>query len=217
MQLLHIAPVPCRCSSSSSPDRISVDGSLHPHRGGTPAPSLSQTAPSASLSPIPVAPPISSAQLEELVAALRESSNCMVLTGAHRAARLGLPGCCPEGLVIRDNSNCMVLTGAGGGQSPARPSFTGAAGECMPHCFHTHMSALCTHIGNISLRCTGAGVSTESHIPDYRGPRGAYTTGFRPMTHQQVCPDKKVCPPCTLSRGGAHSAGPAKAPPHSGR
>lgn len=32
---------------------------------------------------------------------------------------------------------------------------------------------------------TGAGVSTESNIPDYRGARGAYSTGFTPMTHQQ--------------------------------
>lgn len=36
------------------------------------------------------------------------------------------------------------------------------------------------------LVITGAGCSTESNIPDYRGPRGAYTSGFKPMTHQQV-------------------------------
>jgi NAD-dependent deacetylase sirtuin 4 len=31
---------------------------------------------------------------------------------------------------------------------------------------------------------TGAGCSTESSIPDYRSPNGAYSTGFKPMTHQ---------------------------------
>jgi hypothetical protein len=32
---------------------------------------------------------------------------------------------------------------------------------------------------------TGAGVSTESGIPDYRSPGGAYSTGFKPMTYQE--------------------------------
>lgn len=31
---------------------------------------------------------------------------------------------------------------------------------------------------------TGAGLSTESGIPDYRSPNGAYSAGFKPMTHQ---------------------------------
>ena len=41
---------------------------------------------------------------------------------------------------------------------------------------------------------TGAGCSTESDIPDYRGPKGAYSSGFQPMTHQQVSsPDDCCC------------------------
>lgn len=32
---------------------------------------------------------------------------------------------------------------------------------------------------------TGAGVSTESGIPDYRSVNGAYTQGHKPMTHQE--------------------------------
>lgn len=34
------------------------------------------------------------------------------------------------------------------------------------------------------LVLTGAGVSTEAGLPDYRGPGGAYSLGFKPMTHQ---------------------------------
>uniref|UniRef100_A0A2P2KFT0 NAD-dependent protein deacetylase SRT2-like n=1 Tax=Rhizophora mucronata TaxID=61149 RepID=A0A2P2KFT0_RHIMU len=33
---------------------------------------------------------------------------------------------------------------------------------------------------------TGAGISTECGIPDYRSPNGAYSTGFRPITHQVI-------------------------------
>ncbi|CAM9665103.1 unnamed protein product [Ectocarpus sp. 13 AM-2016] len=32
---------------------------------------------------------------------------------------------------------------------------------------------------------TGAGMSTDSGIPDYRGPKGSYSRGHKPMTHDQ--------------------------------
>ncbi len=32
---------------------------------------------------------------------------------------------------------------------------------------------------------TGAGISTESNIPDYRSPTGSYSRGFKPMVHDE--------------------------------
>ncbi|KAK9673179.1 hypothetical protein RND81_12G151200 [Saponaria officinalis] len=39
---------------------------------------------------------------------------------------------------------------------------------------------------------TGAGMSTECGIPDYRSPNGAYSSGFKPMTHQEFVRSAKA-------------------------
>ena len=58
------------------------------------------------------------------------------------------------------------------------------APDCPP-ATTTEVRALADFISASSrlLLITGAGVSTESSIPDYRSKNGAYSTGFKPMTH----------------------------------
>jgi hypothetical protein len=74
-----------------------------------------------------------------------------------------------------------------GKQHAIRPLGAPAAAPAAPPIDRQQLEQL-VHLIQSSKRVTvitGAGCSTESNIPDYRGPSGAYTTGFTPMTHQQ--------------------------------
>ena len=44
--------------------------------------------------------------------------------------------------------------------------------------------------GNVVV-ITGAGLSTESGVPDYRSPKGSYSKGHKPMLHQEFMGDDK--------------------------
>ncbi|BDA47732.1 NAD-dependent protein deacetylase [Coccomyxa sp. Obi] len=68
-----------------------------------------------------------------------------------------------------------------------RPAFLPSTAPLLPPIADHQLQQLVDFVtGNRRLLVlTGAGCSTESAVPDYRGPQGAYNTGFKPMTHQQ--------------------------------
>lgn len=78
-------------------------------------------------------------------------------------------------------------------QEVQRPPGVPAAAPAAPPMSQQQLSNLVDLIQSHRrvLVVTGAGCSTESNIPDYRGPTGAYTTGFTPMTHQQFVAKKE--------------------------
>ena len=76
----------------------------------------------------------------------------------------------------------VLATASRAGYGRRRPS---TVPDCEPATAE-EIASLASFIGSRErlLVITGAGCSTESNIPDYRSPTGAYSSGFKPMTHQ---------------------------------
>ena len=76
----------------------------------------------------------------------------------------------------------FLATASRAGYGRRRPS---TVPDCEPATAE-EIASLASFIGSKErlLVITGAGCSTESNIPDYRSPTGAYSSGFKPMTHQ---------------------------------
>lgn len=57
--------------------------------------------------------------------------------------------------------------------------------------FETLVEFISSVDGGGLVAISGAGCSTESDIPDYRSPNGAYSRNFKPMTHQEFLQSEK--------------------------
>ena len=98
-----------------------------------------------------------------------------------------------DGRLITDPQNRVHTDLARASSDPAavglkRPAGVPATAPITDPISNTQLAELVDFVTGCKrlLVLTGAGCSTESNIPDYRGPKGAYSTGFQPMTHQQV-------------------------------
>lgn len=97
-----------------------------------------------------------------------------------------------DGRLITDPQNRPDSGAAQSSSSPAasntkRPAGVPVTAPATPPISNSQLAQLVDFVTSCKrlVVLTGAGCSTESNIPDYRGPKGAYSTGFQPMTHQQ--------------------------------
>lgn len=98
-----------------------------------------------------------------------------------------------DGRLITDPQNRLDADSAQSSADPAtvglkRPAGVPATAPATDPISNSQLAEMVDFVTGCKrlLVLTGAGCSTESNIPDYRGPKGAYSTGFQPMTHQQV-------------------------------
>ncbi|KAL3132889.1 hypothetical protein ABBQ38_006808 [Trebouxia sp. C0009 RCD-2024] len=131
--------------------------------------------------------------------AITAASTHSLSTSAHssypsqpRNQRLGQDRITSDGRLITDPQNRVDTDVAQASVDPAavglkRPAGVPATAPVTDPITNSQLAGLVDFVTGCKrlLVLTGAGCSTESNIPDYRGPKGAYSTGFQPMTHQQ--------------------------------
>lgn len=110
------------------------------------------------------------------------------LTTSSRSRGLGTHGSFSRKDLTRFFSRVVTVGAHATSEARANRSsrvFPATAPECDAP-WVTEVNALAEFITRSKrlLVITGAGCSTESNVPDYRSPKGAYSTGFKPMTHQ---------------------------------
>ncbi|CAM9992808.1 unnamed protein product, partial [Ectocarpus fasciculatus] len=99
-----------------------------------------------------------------------------------RAKRACYGQCCQQQHRQHQRVRRLPLSSASASTSPDREAFAAVEDSATAV---AQLRELLDAAGGSAVALTGAGISTDSGIPDYRGPKGSYSRGHKPMTHDE--------------------------------